>query len=142
MLNVSDRSEKLVVLDTNVIVSSIVRANFVTGLAVRYAQQRYVPVFSEQTIIEAFEVLARIKFDRYLPQKIRIDSFYALLSESTVVPVYEPVVACRDSRDDKFLSVAVAAGATLILTGDEDLLVLNPFRDIYILGPRDFLSTA
>jgi putative PIN family toxin of toxin-antitoxin system len=34
----------------------------------------------------------------------------------------------RDTKDNKFLELAVAAIASCIITGDKDLLVLNPFR--------------
>ncbi|MGH7121059.1 MAG: putative toxin-antitoxin system toxin component, PIN family [Acetobacteraceae bacterium] len=45
---------------------------------------------------------------------------------------------CRDSTDDKFLEVAVNGRADLILTGDLDLLVLNPFRGIRIIASVAF----
>jgi len=51
-------------------------------------------------------------------------------------------VACRDPKDNKFLELAVAGEATHIVTGDSDLLVLNPFRDIAVLTPSEFLATA
>jgi predicted nucleic acid-binding protein len=41
------------------------------------------------------------------------------------VTVAEPMAACRDSNDDKFLELAVSGYADLILSGDADLLVLN-----------------
>ena len=50
------------------------------------------------------------------------------------------VRACRDPRDDKFLELAVNGEATLIVTGDNDLLSLNPFRDIPIITPAAHLS--
>jgi predicted nucleic acid-binding protein len=47
---------------------------------------------------------------------------------------------CRDPRDDKVLEVAVNGGADLIVTGDADLIVLNPFQGIPIIAPADYLS--
>lgn len=44
-------------------------------------------------------------------------------------------------KDDKFLEVAVAGQADFIVSGDEDLLVLNPFAGIPIVTPRDFLAS-
>lgn len=42
---------------------------------------------------------------------------------------------CRDADDDAVLACALAARATLIVTGDKDLHVLHPWRDIHILSP-------
>jgi putative PIN family toxin of toxin-antitoxin system len=47
---------------------------------------------------------------------------------------------CRDTKDNKFLELAVSANASCIITGDKDLLVLNPFRGIPILNAADFLN--
>jgi uncharacterized protein len=45
---------------------------------------------------------------------------------------------CRDPKDEKFLELA--ANADCIVSGDKDLLVLNPFRGTLILTPREFLD--
>jgi predicted nucleic acid-binding protein len=55
--------------------------------------------------------------------------------------VTESIQECRDKKDDKFLELAVSGNASHIITGDEDLLVLNPFRGISILTPRQFLQS-
>lgn len=39
------------------------------------------------------------------------------------------------------LELAASGKADVIVTGDSDLLVLNPFRDIPVLNPKDFLET-
>ncbi|MDP6501994.1 MAG: putative toxin-antitoxin system toxin component, PIN family, partial [Planctomycetota bacterium] len=44
-------------------------------------------------------------------------------------------------KDDKFLELAVSGAASHIVTGDQDLLVLNPFRGISIVTPRQFLES-
>jgi hypothetical protein len=63
---------------------------------------------------------------------------------SAAEPVDPPIRirACRDSRDDKFLEVAVHGHADLIVTGDRDLLDLHPFRGIGILTPAAYLELA
>jgi predicted nucleic acid-binding protein len=58
-----------------------------------------------------------------------------------VTPTKPPsFTACRDPKDDKFLEVAVAGKADVIVSEDEDLLVLHPFRGIPIVGPAQFLE--
>lgn len=46
---------------------------------------------------------------------------------------------CRDPSDNKFLELAVSRKATHIVTGENDLLVLNPFQGKRILTPSEFL---
>ena len=48
--------------------------------------------------------------------------------------------ACRNPRDDKFLELAVHGLADAIVTGDRNLLELNPFRGIAILTPAEYLE--
>jgi predicted nucleic acid-binding protein len=57
-----------------------------------------------------------------------------------LIDVSEQVEACRDREDDKYLSLAVSAHASCLVSGDLDLLVLHPFRDIPIINAADFLS--
>jgi uncharacterized protein len=54
-----------------------------------------------------------------------------------MVPIVQTVRACRDPGDDKFLEVAVNGQADLMITGDRDLLDLDPFMGIAILADLD-----
>ena len=47
---------------------------------------------------------------------------------------------CRDSKDNHYLELALAAGVIAIVSGDENLMVLNPWRRIQVLRPTEFLS--
>jgi putative PIN family toxin of toxin-antitoxin system len=47
---------------------------------------------------------------------------------------------CRDPKDNKFLELAVEAGAACLITGDKDLLILNPFQNTPILTASEFLE--
>jgi predicted nucleic acid-binding protein len=58
-----------------------------------------------------------------------------LLARAEGETIIERIVACRDPTDDKFLVLAVNGSANLIVSGDADLQVLNPFRGIPILSP-------
>jgi putative PIN family toxin of toxin-antitoxin system len=56
---------------------------------------------------------------------------------------FEPevrVTDCRDPKDDKYLELALAAGAETIVSSDDDLLVLHPWRGVHILRPADYLA--
>ncbi len=56
------------------------------------------------------------------------------------VEINQQINECRDPKDNKYLELAVCGGANLIVTGDNDLLILNPFRRITILNIQDFLQ--
>jgi putative PIN family toxin of toxin-antitoxin system len=60
--------------------------------------------------------------------------------EAVFTEVNEIVNASRDSEDDKFLELAVAGKANVVVSGDKDLLVLDPFRSIRIVRPRAFVE--
>jgi predicted nucleic acid-binding protein len=51
----------------------------------------------------------------------------------------EQVEDCRDPKDNCYLALAWAAGASVIVSGDEDLLVLDPWRGVRVLRPAQFL---
>lgn len=62
-----------------------------------------------------------------------------MLRYATVVEPREQIRVCADPDDDRFLEAAVAANADVIVTGDRQLLALNPFRSIGIITPADYL---
>jgi putative PIN family toxin of toxin-antitoxin system len=49
-------------------------------------------------------------------------------------------VVRRDPSDDKFLECAVAGKASLIISGDKDLLSLGRYRQIRIQSPAQFFA--
>jgi uncharacterized protein len=56
------------------------------------------------------------------------------------VDAVETITACRDPKDDKFLELAVSGHANYIVSGDSDLLALDPFRGVQIIPPHSFLK--
>lgn len=85
-------------------------------------------------------VLARPKFRSTLSDEMREDTLNMLTVGALQVEAQEPVVACRDPKDDKYLELALAAGADVIVTGDADLLALDPWRGVRVLTPAGFLA--
>ena len=57
------------------------------------------------------------------------------------VEVTTVVTDCRDVKDNKFPELAIDGQAECIVTGDKDLLVLHPYRNISILTPNAFLES-
>ena len=65
----------------------------------------------------------------------------SLIRNSDLIEITESVQACRDPDDDRILELAVNGAAACIVTGDSDLLVMNPFRGVKILTPAGFLRS-
>ena len=92
---------------------------------------------SDATREELADVLSCPKFDRYVSLEDRQEFIRVLNRMSEPVIVTSPVKACRDPKDDTFLEGALNGEADVIVTGDQDLRVLPPFRGVEILSPRE-----
>ena len=57
-----------------------------------------------------------------------------------MVPVLTEVTDCRDPKDNRFLALALDSESDCIVSGDADLLALNPWRGIEIVSPGAFLA--
>ena len=109
-------------------------------MAVRKAVDTGQLLVSEPVLTELADVLARGKFGPYINIQDR-QQFLRLLGRiAEMVPITYTIHACRDPRDDKFFEPAVNGSADAIITGDSDLLVLHPFRNIPIITPARFLK--
>lgn len=97
-------------------------------------------LLSAAVLGELRDVLVREKLRRYAGEDLVLEFLSEMSAESEWVNPGREVVACRDPKDDKFLSLAVSGRATHLVTGDADLLVLDPFEGIRILTPRQFLE--
>lgn len=95
---------------------------------------------SEDTYNELTEVFLRPKFEKYALLADRLAFTRELQNILVFHEPTETVTDCRDPKDNKFLELAVAANASCIITGDNDLLVLHPFRNIPILNATDFIA--
>jgi len=132
-----------VVLDTSTLVSAALRPGSVPAQAWLRALASCDLCASPSTLDELAQVLRRPKFDRYLPLADRL-AFVALVSQySRPVAVPEGLLgpaACRDPRDVKFLALALASEARILVSSDADLLCLHPFQGLQVLLPAAFLG--
>lgn len=129
-----------IVVDTNVLISRLLVPASTPGRAVRKAVEVGQLMVSAATMEELAAVLGREKFDPYLSVADRQEFIRLLGRIAEMVPILRMVRACRDPRDDKFLEVAVNGRADLIITGDRDLLELDPFMRVAILSPAAYLD--
>lgn len=133
-------SELRPVFDTGVVVSAVLLPRSVPRQAFDRAMERGKLLISLATVAELNEVLSRPRFEKYLREEERMDFFAAFVREAELVEVTELVTECRDPKDNKFLELALTGKATCIVSGDQDLLVLHPFRGVPVLTPQRFLS--
>ena len=135
------KSDLRFVFDTNTIVSGLLLPESKPRRAFDQAQDQGSVLISIPILAELNDVLSRKKFDKYLTEEKRKRFLAVLAKKAKLVEITEEIVECRDPKDNKFLELAVCGKADYIISGDKDLLTLNPFRGIAILKPDEFLKT-
>jgi len=126
-----------VFLDTNVLVSAFTARGLCADL-MRTVLAEHELLTAEAVLAELRDVLRR-RFG-YAPQTI--DAVVSLLREYPVQPTPEdlPEIHIRHADDLVVLASAIAAGAEVLVTGDNDLLSARDDSPILITDPRGFLS--
>ena len=128
------------VFDTNTIISGLLVPDSKPRRAFDRAQDQGIILISMSVLAEVNEVLSRKKFDKYVSEEKRKRFLAALAKEAALIEITEEILACRDPKDNKFLELAVCGQADCLISGDKDLLELNPFRGITVLNPDEFLK--
>ena len=127
-----------VVADTNVFVSAAIKLQSVPAFALTIVHSRGTLLKSSTTAAQLTEVLNRPRLSRYLAPAAEA-TIMVWLAAAETIDIVEHVAVCRDPTDDKFLDVAINGRADFVVTGDNDLLVLEAFRGIPILTPAAFV---
>jgi uncharacterized protein len=125
--------------DTNIGISYFLSPRSVPAAALKSLRGRYRVLGSLETITELQDVFMRDKFSK-IPRAKREALLASYIEALEILKPHITITACRHPPDDKFLSLAVSGNASLILTGDSDLLVLHPFRGIAIVNPAGYLA--
>jgi len=129
------------VFDTNVLISALLLPRSKPRQALDLALERGKLLLSLPTLAELYEVLGRKRFRRYIDDEDIRRFLAALTREAEWIDADLRIAACRDPKDDMFLELAVGGRATHIVSGDTDLLALNPFRGVHILPRHSFLES-
>jgi putative PIN family toxin of toxin-antitoxin system len=136
-----------VVVDTNVLVSGLINPHGLPRqLLDVWAAERLELLTSAELIDEAVRVLHRSRIrskygvtsERISDLQTRLERTATSVTPTTPVPLFS-----RDPKDDTFLAVALAGTADYLVTGDDDLLVLNgdpALTTLQIVTVRDFLA--
>ncbi len=125
-----------VILDTNVIVAALVAKGLCHEVVVRALGSS--TVVTSPALLDELEHTLRAKFTLGPAATAFLEQLRLRVLLVVPTPLETPV--SRDADDDVVLATAVGANATVIVTGDLDLLVLRSYSGIDIVTPRDFLS--
>lgn len=132
----------MIVFDTSTLIGAATRRTGVPHRAFLHALRSDRVAVSDAMLSELREVLARPRLARFLDPELR-DEVLALLDVSGVLfAPSERVFDCRDAKDNKVLELALGARAEAIVSSDQDLLVLHPWRGVRVLRPAAYLAAA
>ena len=126
-----------IVIDTNVIISSLVFGGKPKELMESVLRERLRVYTSPQLISELLDIL-RKKFN-FSEGKLKLLEKEILKHFKTVYPTKRVVIA-RDVKDNKVLEAAVESDSEIIVTGDKDLLSIKKYGKIIIIKPSEFLD--
>jgi putative PIN family toxin of toxin-antitoxin system len=134
-----EETVRKVVLDTNVLISSILFAGELSGIVDLWKKGRILPVVSRETFDEFRKVLGYQKFG-LTKGEIRT------IIEEEVLPFFKVVEVtvevsgiCRDPDDDKFIACALAASAEFVVSGDKDLCEVTKYKSVRIISASELL---
>ena len=129
---------KKVIIDTNLWIHFLISKDF--SAFDRLLNEEVVLVFSKELLEEFLEVAQLPKFQRFFSLQSVYDLLEIIQRRAIFVEVISEIAVCRDYKDNFLLALAKDAKADFILTGDNDLLVLNPFEETSIITINTFLS--
>lgn len=132
------------VFDTNVAVSALLWRGPPRQLLDRIIDGSTIEIYASSLLLsELSDVLRRPKFVQRisaadLTAEALLADYADLISIVVATPLSQPI--SRDPDDDVVLACAIAARADVIVSGDQDLLVLNEFQGIPILTATQMLA--
>ncbi len=129
-----------VILDTNVLISSIIFGGKPRQIIKLLQENKIVAVTSPILIAELLEILVK-KF-KFMPAKIVLIQELIKENFNIIHPSEVVNVVIRDEDDNRVLEAAIEGNCSHIITGDKDLLDIVTFRDITIVTLDDFLSNT
>jgi uncharacterized protein len=128
-----------IVVDTNVLISAMLFSESISAKALDKALAHYLFVQSEDTLSELASTVRRKKFDKYKLLSEREQFLLTISRASKTVDITCTVSDCRDPKDNRFLELALSASSALIVSGDDDLLSMPPYKGVNIVNPSAFL---
>jgi putative PIN family toxin of toxin-antitoxin system len=132
-----------VVLDTNIWVSAIIWGGIPDQILLLREQQKLTIAMSQELLDELESTFNKRKLAPKLQAlTLTVPTIINLIQESVIFyPIQQlNVPELRDADDNIILATAIAAKADVIITGDQDLLILFEYQGITIRTAKDFLN--
>ncbi len=128
-----------IVLDTNIFIYFLISDSF-HKLDKKLKNNDIKLLFSKELLAEFLQVVSRPKFKKYFSDKDVTNLLNELHNYAYLVDVNTQVSLCRDKKDNFLLALCADGKADLLLTGDEDLLVLRKYKKTAIIKISDYLK--
>jgi putative PIN family toxin of toxin-antitoxin system len=122
-----------IVIDTNIWISFLIGKRLSRFLQY-ILDERIVIITCKSQLLELSRVFEKPKIKKLIHPD-RISSFFNFLEEYAVsIPVTTITDICRDPKDNYLLSLSIDANAHYLVTGDEDLLILQRVNNTDIIN--------
>jgi putative PIN family toxin of toxin-antitoxin system len=128
-----------IIIDTNLFISFLITRNYTRLNDILFSTE-WLLIFGDELIGEMVEVARRPKFRRFFSITDIEDLLTTLYKHGRFVAVKTEVSVCRDPKDNFLLALAVDGQAEFLLTGDQDLLVLEKYDKTIIITIADFIQ--
>jgi len=125
------------VIDTNIRIGFLI-GKMLSDLSEAVINDNIRILFSEELFEELIEVLQRPKFKKYFSLENIAELISLLDLKTEKIEITEYFADCRDPKDNFLLELCVSGSADYLITGDDDLLALNPFHGVKIINYRLF----
>jgi uncharacterized protein len=126
-----------VVLDANVVFAGAGWRGEAHNCLVAMARRRITAYATDEILDEVRELVGEIGFKSKFPPQNLLNWYQDRVKRVEPAPLGKQ--RSRDVKDDPYLACALAAGAKIIVTRDDDLLALGKPFGIQIITPRELL---
>ena len=126
-----------VIFDTNVWISFLIgkRLAFIKD----YIISRQITIITTELLLTEIKVVTnREKLKKYFPQESVLELIDLLETTAEKIAIKPTYFINRDPKDNFLLDLIDFSKADYLVTGDKDLLELNPFKSAIILTPASF----
>lgn len=130
--------KKKIIIDTNLLVSYFINGGN-SALAAVIQSDNYIILASKELFQEYVSVLKRPKFQKYFIDVNVDDLLQVYIQLLTFVEINCDVKLCRDPNDDFIIQLAISSEADFLITGDNDILILESFGNCQFIQLSEFI---
>jgi putative PIN family toxin of toxin-antitoxin system len=130
--------KKKIIIDTNLLVSYFINGGN-SALTAVIQSEHYIILASKELFQEYVSVLKRPKFKKYFID-VNVDELLQVyIKLLTFVEINCDVKLCRDPNDDFIIQLAISSEADFLITGDNDILILESFGNCQFISLSEFI---